>query len=54
MFKTKKDGEDSWSESLTNSSDAGRTVELKDNKIIVTYDNSNPAPVSVSGVINRK
>ena len=40
MFKTKKDGEDSWSESLTNSSDAGRTVELKDNKIIVTYDNS--------------
>ena len=40
MFKTKKDGEDSWRESLTNSSDAGRSVELKDNKIVVTYDNS--------------
>lgn len=29
MFKTKKDGEDSWRESLTNSSDAGRSVEIK-------------------------
>ena len=40
MFKTKKAGEENWSESLTNSSDAGRSVELDGNKIVVTYDNT--------------
>ena len=40
MFKTKKSGEENWTEALTNSSDAGRGVELKDNKIVVTYDNT--------------
>ncbi|WP_418431225.1 DUF5695 domain-containing protein [Blautia sp.] len=40
MFKTKKSGEENWTEALTNSSDAGRSVELKDNKIVVTYDNT--------------
>ena len=33
-------GEENWTEALTNSSDAGRSVELKDNKIVVTYDNT--------------
>lgn len=40
MFKTKKAGEENWTESLTNSSDAGRSVELDGNKVVVTYDNS--------------
>lgn len=40
MFATKLGDAEDWTESMTSASTSGRTVELVDNKVIVTYENA--------------
>ncbi|BBF45233.1 hypothetical protein lbkm_3995 [Lachnospiraceae bacterium KM106-2] len=40
MFQSKVGNAADWTESMTNASDSARKVELKDKKVIVTYENA--------------
>lgn len=50
MFKTKEGNSKNWVESMTNSSNSTRKVELDGNKVIVTYENA----TELKGIKNFK
>lgn len=40
MFQTRLAGSDTWTEAMTSKSDSARTIELQDNKLVITYENA--------------
>lgn len=40
MFRTKKDGQETWQKEYTGPSKSARKIELKDSKVVVTYENA--------------